>query len=406
MFFFPFYISLIFFVFKILAQAEYKTQVLRKLDKRTSNKVEWMIIDLGGDETYRPLHSILFSSIDPENEPTIYVIVYNHSNFTTDKYNYYIGQWIESILTHSLASETNPLQLKLIGIVNSSYKEGDEEHKINSILKQCEITIESFKKKLLNEKNRINSLIQSVKASEINEKKQFELGQLEEANLRMNQILKCKVYLNDSITMLDESFKKDNLNHVVKTLETITIRLNKTVPLDLKFKLKKLIVNQKKIQISHEHFINLMKTNNELDKFIKNFPRFQLDHEKLLYYCKTIGEIFWMKYSNQLNNTIYLQFDYIFNGIKLFLNHNLNNELVYSERSMFKNLGLYSNVDDFKIAAELATKYGVFEWQIIDGISFGKSQLSQQEVKDYLNLLEDLLIIYKSETQNIGNLII
>ena len=117
----------------------YETKLMRKLFKRTINKVEWAILDFGGHEIYRSFHSIVFSSIDPDNEPTLFVIVYNHTEYTKEDHDKHIGEWINSILMHTRASATNNvINIKLIGIVHDIlfdfYEESkDEELKMNSM---------------------------------------------------------------------------------------------------------------------------------------------------------------------------------------------------------------------------------------------------------------------------------
>ena len=73
------------------------------------------MLDLAGESIYRSLHATFLSSIDPINEPTIYCIVYNHLEYTTERHDEYLGVWIESILMHTQVSSSK-IQTKLIGI--------------------------------------------------------------------------------------------------------------------------------------------------------------------------------------------------------------------------------------------------------------------------------------------------
>ncbi len=144
-------------------QADFKTRFARKTLKRTPNKVEWLIIDVGCDNYYSKLLSPLISSIDPETEPTIFVIVYNHRDYTSEESHRHIGKWIEGILLHLRVSVTYAVQIKLIGIVDgdTGETEAENEAKINRVLNDCGQIIIAYQDKLVVEQARLEKLLQS-----------------------------------------------------------------------------------------------------------------------------------------------------------------------------------------------------------------------------------------------------
>lgn len=188
-----------------------KTEFARKLYKRTSNKVEWFIIDLGGEETYTKLHSTVVSSIDPGNEPTLFVLLYNHRDYTSEMHYHYLGSWIMSIMQHSRVCADQPLQIKLIGVVDddSIETEAETEAKINMVLNDCGQTIISHREKLLAERERLGKCL---------ERTPTETG-LRRTLYMIENLLDQKVFLNGDIILVESSFKKYKVDQILTELE-------------------------------------------------------------------------------------------------------------------------------------------------------------------------------------------
>lgn len=183
----------------------------RKRFKRTGNKVEWFFIDLGGDPIYSKTHSTFLSSIDLEHEPTIFVLMYNHKDYTSESHWRHLGSWIESILIHTHSSIQKPLQMKLIGIVDDDLRETEAENeaKINSILNDCNQTVISHRESLLKEKDTLEAFLQT-NPNDLHANKAIEL---------INELLNQRVYFNGDILVLKDSFRKEDTSLVLSTLE-------------------------------------------------------------------------------------------------------------------------------------------------------------------------------------------
>ena len=113
---------------------------------------------MGGEEYYTKLHSTVISSIDPEQEPTLFVILYNHQDYASEKHSHFLGSWLTSVMQHSRVNPDQPLQIKLLGVVDENAKEteAETEAKINTVLNDCGQTIISYQEKLLAEKRRVS----------------------------------------------------------------------------------------------------------------------------------------------------------------------------------------------------------------------------------------------------------
>jgi hypothetical protein len=374
----------------------YETKLMRKLFKRTINKVEWAILDFGGHEIYRSFHSIVFSSIDPDNEPTLFVIVYNHTEYTKEDHDKHIGDWISSILMHTRASATNNvINIKLIGIVHDIlfdfYEESkDEELKMNSILSECGVTIDFYYQKLIHEK---------IRQSNLNNK---------EANLeQLDLLLNRRVYLNGDILLIESNYNKDSIAKVMNCLENITIGFNKIIPLELNIKLKNHISKIKSRKLNLNDFRASIDKNIQLNKMIKMYEKYDLNTDRIIYYTKTMCDIFWMKYDKRLSEKVFLHLNYLINTFKAIIRHDLNsNGIVFNEKSAFKSVGIYETENEFEEAKNLFERFGILEWKLLQGLCFDYDKLDRNEIKECIKLWEQFHIAYKSETEFIGYLLI
>ncbi len=246
------------------------------------NKVEWLILDTGGDNYYAKLLSPLISSIDPETEPTLFVIVYNHAEYTSDEHARHLGKWITSILMHLRVSATHAVQIKLIGMVDADSKETDAETeaKINSVLNDCGQTVIAYRDKLVSEQARLEQLLKSQAETVEN------LERLAEAADRIRTMLKQKVYFNGDILLVDTALHRNRISEVVCALEAITVEMGCTAAVDLNIKLKQHIAKLNKssgrVSISRKEFVESLSGNLELK---------EASPELVVSYAKTIGEV-------------------------------------------------------------------------------------------------------------------
>lgn len=367
---------------------KYQTKLARKLFKRTVNKVEWSILDIAGHEMYRSFHSTLFSSIDPDNEPTLFVIVYDHTEYKSCDHDKHIGDWLISILMHSRPSPTNnTVNIKLIGIVHDIlfdfYDENkEEEFKMNNILTECGLTIDSYYQKLIEEK---------IKTENANDLERIEL------------LLNRRVYLNGDIFLIESNYSKESITKCLNCLENITISFNQIIPLELKIKLKNHITKIKKRTISLTDFKLSIDTDVQLNRLMKMYEKYNLNTDKIINYAKTMSDIFWFKYDTNQSDEIYLHFDNLLNTLKTIIRHDLVSTLVFDDKSIFKTIGLFESEEEFTKTCELYKNYGVMEWKLLQGVAFEFNQMERKELEEHIKLWQKLYMAYKSETEFIGN---
>lgn len=382
-----------------LGAGDHKTKIARKLYKRTPNKVEWLILDFGGDETYRPIHSTIFSSIDHENEPTLFVLVYNHTHYASNNHHDCLGSWIESILMHSKVSENSPIQIKLIGIINSEDTELDsdeEELKKKQIIENCIQTVSKIHERLVEEKAKLENLLANF---DINQSSKENLEYLKSGSQLLDSVLKRNVNINQNILLVEDSIKKETSHKVMLELEKLTIKFNKIVPLDLRSFLKNHIIRLRQNRIKLDDLISNLKSSKELTVLMGNNPQCSLNINKVVNYAKTIGEIFWLKYNSNLNKDVFLRYSFILNCLQLFIRHDLYDQFLYSDKSVIKSVGYSPIENEFKKSLYLLKNYGIIEDKIIKGLCFVSSQLTRSQIDDSISLLRDLSYLYESKTE-------
>jgi hypothetical protein len=373
------------------------------LYKRTNNKVEWSILDFGGHETYKSLYPIFLSSIDHQFEPTLFVIVYNHSEYSSESHQQSIGAWIEAIINNSRTiSDTQIILIKLIGLVRSALElnnKEENESKLKLVLSNCEETVEKINEKLSSEKMRIKSLIENKDNNQSNNKESSELYR--KAGQLLDTLLNRKLKFVEDINLVDSGCtRRENMASIIASLEHITIGMNYIVPLELKGVLRNHISKLKINPISLDEFTQSLDENEELKALIQKYPKCQLNLEKILYYSKTMSEIFWLKYHKQLSKTVFNRYSYIINCLKLFVRHDENSLLnsKFDEQSLFKKLSLYKSEDEFNNSVALFRNYGILEHSLLKAICFDEIQLDRIQIEEMINFLNQIQVVYKSFT--------
>ncbi len=190
--------------------------------KRTTNKVEWCVLDIGGFDIYKSLYATFFSAINHAEEPTVFIVVYNHTDYTPETHKKHLGAWIESILTHSNVDKDNRIRIKLIGLVKTANEltaNEENEAKIKLISSKAQETIINVRDKLEAEKSRLKEL-QAPKDLDSQES-------LEKSLELLDRLIERNVMLYEDISLIDSAYKRDGIEAVVNSLETLTIALKK-----------------------------------------------------------------------------------------------------------------------------------------------------------------------------------
>ena len=342
------------------------------------------------------MYSTFFSSIKHAEEPSVFVVVYNHTEYTPEKHAKHLGVWIESILTHSKVSTTEKIRIKLIGLVtnqNEITSSEENDSKINLVLKNSHETLINIKEKLVNEKQRLESLKMSDTESQ-----SFQTN----AKNLLEYLINRNVYIYEEISLIDTAYKREGIEVLVGNLEALTIRLNKVVPLELKGILKNHIAKLRVNTIEVEDFMASLEVNPEIQALIQKYPKINLTIKDILNYSKTMGEIFWLRNNPNLKKVLYLRYNYILNCLKLFIRHDLiKSSFQYNDDSVFKKLRIYANEDEFNKAAEPFKKYGILDYNLVKAICFDEIQLNRIQIEDALDFLRDVLVLYKSTSNYI-----
>ena len=369
--------------------------VVRKYYKRTLNKVEWMILDFGGNEQYQQVHSIFFSSIEHDSEPTIFVIVYSHSEYSADNHEKLIGSWINSILIHSNVPKQKSINIKLIGITNESQTEQDIDDTLAKVKEYSSRSVSNYLDKLKKTKNKIEDLLNNSNVSEENK------SYLNTIMSNIDISLKAKVKICDQVTLIDSSFKKKTVEKVINDLEKITINLDRTVPLELNRILKCFLPKLKTKAINYEELIQKFKSDQILENIIKKNKKYKMTSDDIFNYARTIGEIFWTKYDSDLNKYVFLHYEFILNCLRLFIRHDLDDYLTSDKTKFFNTCGFFENNIKYEESVNFYKKYGILEDKLLRFISFCMHQMNSEQVNELVDILNQFMIIYKSETQNL-----
>ena len=99
---------------------------------------------------------------------------------------------------------------------------------------------------------------------------------------------------------------------------------------------------------------------------------------------------------------LHLRFEHVLNCMRLFLRHDLRQTLrgaadAEDHRSVdtvaLKAMSLYAPSQ-----TSVALERGLLDWQLVRGLCFGASQLDSEQIEEAASLLEQLGLLYKSQT--------
>lgn len=249
--------------------------VVRKFYKRTENKVEFSVLDIGDLEV---VGSLILSQIDCELEPTLFVIVFDRCGDDRD-FEEKVGKFIEAIL----ARTHGPVRIKLVGVGKEGMANFDDDE---GILEKCEIRVKSYFEALKSEMSRMREKevdgkvkLESLMKKEVNVRGVLDVGEIERDSLR-----KCIGELEMEVVGLG---KKANLNERMLVREV----LNK-MPLKC---------------------TNRVRYDDVLEAFGFDSSRVE--------YAKTLNELMWLRFDAKRNGDVYLHVDYVLNLINKFFRY-------------------------------------------------------------------------------------
>lgn len=370
------------------------TRLLRKFYLRTIDKIDFGIFDLGGDPCYHYLYPHLLASIDHSTQPTIFVIVYSHSEYTCATHERLIGMWLKYILLYSTNSGV-PIKVKLLGIKSDTDLDENNQDILKTIIDNCNHTLNLNKILLNKEKFRLEERLKQIDNID-----RENYQSISHTIARLNKEIDKKIQIIDEITLIESNTIRDDLAKLLKNLQNETIQANKKVPLNLRDQIKKFVLNhdKSKYKLNKESIIKLIDTNRDLI-----LDAYDLTDDEILDYLCTIGDLLWFKNIPQLNDFIFNRVGFLIESLQLIVRHDFDLKLDYNKNLVFKKIGLYRSQDDFEIDLRLLKKYGIFVNKILEGLMF-ENESKKQSKEHLFDLLQDLIIIYKCSTEFDGKL--
>jgi Leucine-rich repeat (LRR) protein len=390
------------------------TKIARKLYLRTKDKYEFGILDLAGEPTYHSLYPLFISSIDYTNQPTIFVLVYSHSEYTTALHDKYIGNWLKYIISFTNNDSDDKIKVKLVGI-QSDLSDLDEEEfdtqifsiketkKQNEIIENCYQTINLHKKQLLKEKNRLEDLLKQKTHDEDN------VINIEESLKLINKQLSKEI---DIINMEPLIIKSDtiqsDLNDLVTELQYETKKFNTFAPISFRDQLKKYVLkfDRNSYKIDLDDFMEKI-NNHKIDLFfeddmlISELNDIFNNTERIVDYLATINDIFWFKMNPKYKNFIFHRTGFMLKSLQVVVTHDLDYKLDYNKNLLFNQIGLYRCENELLNDLKLLKTYGFMNNKIFDALWFW-NDFDDNDESNVINLLQDLLIGYYTELSVLG----
>lgn len=284
---------------------------IRRFYTRTVNKVEWSILDTGDFDSNKSLHSLFFSSIDYQLEPTVFLIIYNHSAYTSDSHHRCLEPLLETILfnVHSDETSISTINIQLLGYVHDS---SNDHYLKQDIIDNCTKTFERYFATLGEQLENVNRQIETQTDDE-------NRVYLERAKKRLESLMYKRIQLNDEILIVKETeLNKRTVENVYRTLESITIRLGKTAPLEMRTLLRDHLLKIRSNDCKKTHMHEFMASLDQNEQITNLLGECNWTKSDLLNYAKTINEIVWLKFDQRLDKFVYLNYVYVLNVIRLF----------------------------------------------------------------------------------------
>ncbi len=385
------------------------TKVARKLYLRTKDKCEFGIIDLAGEQTYHYLYPLFMSTIDFTHQPTIFVLVYSHSEYTTISHDKLIGNWLKNIFAFTSNDAKNMIKVKLVGIKSDLINDFDDDYyespskpthetkKKNEIIDNCYQTINLYKKQLLKEKNRLEGLLKQSGNVE-NE------GFIQESiKLIGKQLSKELDMVNRDIVIVKSDTMQSDLGYLLTELQDETKKFNKYAPIHLRDQLKKFVLKNDKMsfKLSIDDFLKKLSENkahlfSNDDLLIPELEEIIGNNERIIDYLASINDIFWFKMNPKYEKFIFHRVGFLIQCLQGIVAHDLDFKLDFNRNGLFKQIGLYQNETEFAVDLKLLRSYGMCNNKILNALWF-LNDYSSVEEKNVLSLLQDLLIGYCTE---------
>ena len=386
------------------------TKIARKLYLRTKDKYEFGIIDLGGEQTYHSSYPLFMSTIDYTNQPTIFVLVYSHSEYTTLLHDKFIGNWLKYIISFTNNESDEMIKIKLVGIksdiinldeeeLDAQLKSIQETKKQNEIIENCYQTINLHKKQLLKEKNRLESLLEQKNSYDTDNEANIQNS----LNLINKQLRKELDLINMKPLIIKSDTIQKDLNDLINELQFETKKLNKFAPISLRDQLKRFFLKFDK----STYKISLDELQTKIEKFkmdlfldddilIPELNDILNNTERIVDYLATINDIFWFKMNPKYKNFIFHRTGFFLKSLQVGIAHDLDYRLDYNKNILFNQIGLYQRETDFLNDLKLFKLYGFVNNKILDALWFW-NDFDNIDKLNVINLLQDLLIGYLTE---------
>ena len=283
---------------------------------KTENKVDFLILDLGGSEVYMNTHHLFL------DQQAMYLLVYDHRTYTPQRHHESIGCWMD--LLHML---TPGAVVKLVGTqCDQCYPDFIET--INSQVK------EQVQQQMQRYSDKINEEIRKVKtilSDSQNGLSVVEMQLLKEQMFRLMRLAKNPLRVIGDPTLVSCSEGIKGISELVQNIEIMAVD-------------KELFPNgQKEIPEEWETFRMSLKRLKKYSLTLKEVNQqaapYNLNVMDCLKYFRDIGDILWYDSIPEMKNTIFYRPRSLVMTLQGLFHHEMESYLNFDKNKVFSSKG-------------------------------------------------------------------
>lgn len=182
-----------------------KTKLVEQTIWKTDNMVDFIIFDFSGDPTYTAPSTLFL------DDKALFVLGYDHSQYTIDKHQEMIGKWLDYLTIHAPGAVVKLVGLKSDLCAVKSPKEETEEEKTEEAIEAEEEENRKKTEEIIENKKKV--LLDQVQKHETVQKDKL-LLELQYLGQKINQARGATDYASDYLAHLEDK------RHIVEKLLT------------------------------------------------------------------------------------------------------------------------------------------------------------------------------------------
>lgn len=352
-----------------------KTRFIEQTIWRTENSVEFIINDFGGDATYRMCYPIFLDS------KSLVVIVYDHSEYTSDRHQEMIGQWLDLLNIH-----TPGAVVKLVG-TKSDLCDSEEVSEVTKETVQWEVD-----KQLQGQKESVQEQLQQIhteiRKSETKESLPNDLRQhLESEKNKLEGLIKYPLKVVGEVSVISSVEGLPGVSSLINQIELMAINTSlfphaqRCMPDNWnKFKVK---LKQEKC-----YYLPLK----DVRDMALTFDIKGESLEECLMYLHDIGEVLWFHDIPGMSLILFHKPRLLVDFITTIYRHDYHTFFDYHRNKVFMSKGNFSR-KYFEDSVEIFLNHGQVSRPMLNCFWF-YHQLDYEQFHDILVLLPLLDICY------------